>query len=98
MLNQNVSITFHEEQEEKIASVFLLEDLIKEDNHKIVSNSLFVQKKKVLLSLRPLGKISPHKTSSDYPIIRPMTKEEVNSMKGTELKRNDWQLFKNILQ
>ncbi len=98
MSNQNFSITFREEKEEQIASVFLLEDLIKEYNHKIASTSLHTQKKKVLLSLRPIEKRSSHQTSSNYPIIRPMTKEEINSMKSMELKRNDWNLFKNILQ
>ncbi len=94
MSDQNTSLTFTEKKDEETISVFLLEDIIKEYNHKIVSPPLCVQKNKVPLSLRPL-----HETF-DNPIIRPMTREEISAMRNYQnyqLQGDDWSLLNNIL-
>lgn len=89
MSNQNISLTFPEKTNEEVTSVFLLEDLIKEYNHKVVSDSSW--KKRAPLSLSPLNQ------NSVNPIIRPMTKAEIDAMHSHKLK-GDWSLLKNILQ
>jgi hypothetical protein len=89
MSKQDISFKFTAKEKEEVTSLFLLEDLIKEYNHKILLDSTSVQKKKVPLTLRPLNERaanptipSPFKESSVYPVIGPMTQEEINSMAG----------------
>ena len=91
MANQDISCKFIE-KEDDATSVFLLEDVIKEYNHKIVSQGPSVQKKKVPLSLRPF------KDSSVNPTIRPMTMAEINALQSSQLVENDSKLLKKLLQ
>jgi hypothetical protein len=103
MAKQDVSLKFPENEE--VTCVFLLEDLIKEYNHKILFNPPSGLKNKVPLSLRPLKKSAANpvirssaKENATYPVIRAMTQEEIKSMQNAELRANDWRLLTNILQ
>ncbi len=102
MAKQDISVTFPEKEEE-VACVFLLEDIIKEYNHKIASTPPSDHKKKVPLSLRPLTKSAANPVirssieNSAYPVIRPLTQEELNSLRNVELKENDSRILKNLL-
>jgi hypothetical protein len=103
MSKQAVSVTFPEKEEE-ITCVFLLEDIIKEYNHKIVLQSTSTQKKKFPLSLRPLKESAANSTirsalkeNSAHPAIRPMTQDELKLMRSYELKENDSRILSTIL-
>ena len=88
MANQNVSSLFVE-KEEDTTSVFLLEDIIKEYNHKIVTQGPSVPKKKVPLSLRP---------PKGAATIRGMTMDELDAMLRNQLAGNDADLLKKLLR
>ncbi len=85
-------LEFHEENEDDHASIFLLEDLIKEYNQKILNGPSFIKGKKYPLSLR-----LPN-LRGDQTIIRPMTMEEIEAMNIGERKENDWMIFKEVLK
>lgn len=87
MSNQGkVSLSFN--QEEESTSIFLLEDLIKEYNNKVIASPPYL--KKYPLSLQPLHSLS-------NPIIRPMTGQEIESMSPWKLEVSDWMRLKKIL-
>lgn len=87
-----ISISFPKEKDEVITSVFLLEDLIKEYNYKVIKGPAFNKMAKYPLSLRPIS------VKSNNPTISPMTKAEVESMRFDQFQGSDLMLIKQILK
>lgn len=89
MSNQDkISLTFNNEEE--TTSLFLIEDLIKEYNNHVLASPPFMK-------LYPLS-LKPIEITSSNPIIRPMTKEEIEAMHMEELHAEDWHRLKQILK
>lgn len=93
-----------EENEEEVLSVFLLEDLLKEYNHKIAYSPISPLKKRVPLSLQPIEEnyYAPYirptsKISSSTITISPMTEKELFLIPRHHLKGNDWFLLRSIM-
>lgn len=88
MSNQeNISLSFPDEEE--ITSLFLFEDLVKEYNTRAISSPPHL--KMYPLSLKPITEVNSN------PIIRPMTREEMESMRSNEVHADDWHRLKKIL-
>jgi len=85
---ETITLTFPEEEENYF--VFLKEDLIKEYNHRMLKNPVFTQNKKVPLCLSPFP--------SNGPFISPMTDQEIQRARYSELNVSDWLTFKNVLK
>lgn len=86
---QEISLSFSEGEE--TAYIFPIEDLLKEYNHKILTSAFFPQIYRQPISLRPIN------VNTGYPILRPMTENEIKSMRADELRGRDWMLLKSVL-
>ncbi|MCE2982873.1 MAG: hypothetical protein LW832_04820 [Parachlamydia sp.] len=89
MPSQGKNSLLFDQREDEAVSIFLIEDLIKEYNSKVIETPSFLRK--APLSLRSFD------INKKNLIIQPMSYEEINSIKFYELNSGDWFHLKKIL-